>query len=386
LTESDGPLHVLRIADVPRNRPGGMHGFMTSSGTALEQRGHRVSYWFSEELNTGRLPRKLRRLAVPWLIAGKVVAAHRAGFRFDVVEIHEPLAVGYSVLRRLTWRRLPPCVVLSYGLEERSWRAYNARLGLSGRKPSTKSRISVPLTILRPARVALRHASAVLVPSSADREYLIHVGHIAPSRVAFVPTGVHRALFDVAPVATESVGLLFIGTWIDRKGTPELVAAWGELVRRHPTLRLTLVGTQVEAPRVLASFPPSSRERVHVYPSVGRERLAELLSCHQIFVLPSWFEGMPLSMLEAAAAGLACVVCSVCGNVDFFREDDPTRDGALLVPAHDSASLVAALERLISDHDLRVMLGNRARARAREFTWEYTAECAELGYRAARSG
>lgn len=88
-------------------------------------------------------------------------------------------------------------------------------------------------------------------------------------------------------------------------------------------------------------------------------------------------------MLEAAAAGLACVVCNVCGNVDFIRETDTARDGGLLVVPHDATALATALERLICDPPFRSGMGVRARQRARKFTWMRTAEHAEAAYRQA---
>ena len=357
---------------------------MTSSGAALEQRGHSVAYWFSEDLRLPGVPGKLRRIVVPWLIAARVLGSRRVRRHVDIIEIHEPLAFVYAVVRNIRGLdRLPRCVVLSYGVEERGWQAQRERWRTRGESAPLRSRISVPFTRLAPARLGLRHASAVLVPSTADREYLIKTLRLAPSLVVFAPTGAAPAFFELVPTAAPSIGLIFVGSWIDRKGTPELVAAWRQLLPRYPDMHLTLAGTGMPPEQVLADFPADARQRVNVYAKVDRQRLEQLLASHHIFVLPSWFEGMPLSMLEAAAAGLPCVACSVCGNVDFIRRTDPTRDGGLLIPPHDSAALVQALARLISDPDLRSELGGRARERARQFTWAHTAERAEVAYRQA---
>jgi glycosyltransferase involved in cell wall biosynthesis len=200
--------------------------------------------------------------------------------------------------------------------------------------------------------------------------------------VTFVPTAVAPAFFEVSAARNGMPRLIFVASWIDRKGTAELTAAWEELARRHPDIRLTVVGPGAPRDRVLAEFSRDTRTRVEVHETVGRTQLAELLASHHIFVLPSWFEGMPLSMLEAAAAGLPCVLCNVCGNVDFIRESDPTNDGGVLVPPHDAGALAAAIERLLSDPALRTQLGARARKRARLFTWAHTAEITEGAYRA----
>jgi glycosyltransferase involved in cell wall biosynthesis len=116
---------------------------------------------------------------------------------------------------------------------------------------------------------------------------------------------------------------------------------------------------------------------------MDQRSVLELVRTHGVFVLPSYFEGMPLAMLEAAAAGLPCVVCAVCGNLDFFRPERPERDGGVLVSPHDADALTDALDRLVSDPELRSELGARARARARSFTWRQNASQALHAYRAA---
>jgi glycosyltransferase involved in cell wall biosynthesis len=117
--------------------------------------------------------------------------------------------------------------------------------------------------------------------------------------------------------------------------------------------------------------------------ALGRDELPSLLAAHDIFVLPSWFEGMPLSMLEAASSGLPCVVSAVCGNLDVFRPADPRRDGAILTAPNDAESLYRAIIELVDHGELRAELGARARERAREFTWARNAEQTVAAYNAA---
>jgi len=88
--------------------------------------------------------------------------------------------------------------------------------------------------------------------------------------------------------------------------------------------------------------------------------MAALLKAVDVSVLPSWREGLPRSLLEAAACGLAIVATDVPG----CREVVEHELTGLLVPVRDPASLAAALERLIRDPALRARLGTAARARA----------------------
>lgn len=347
----------------------------------MEQRAHQVSYWFCDQLAPIIESSRWRRVLIPWLIVFKVALAGRRGERFSVVEIHEPLAGPYALLARLAGSGiLPPCIVLSYGLEERAWAAEREHLRKRGRRPTLKSRISVPVTLLSQARLALHNASAIIVPSSADRTYLLEKLCLPSTRVICAWTGVSEELFAVERTPSPSVRMLFVGSWIERKGTLELTEAWRRVAAEYPTATLTVAGTGDQEAAILGAF---SGSKVDVRPTILRKELPKLLSEHDIFVLPSYFEGMPLSMLEAAAAGLSCVVCALCGNLDVFRPDDPERDGALLIPPHDPDALYCALRRLLEDDALRAKLGDRARQRVRGFTWKHTADQCLLAYRAA---
>ena len=365
-------LRVLRVADVPNAATAGMSGHLLSSSAEMQDRGHHVSFWFRDQLRPGLSSPGLRRLGVPWVIVVDVLAAIRRGERFDVVEIHETRAGAYALVARVAGPRLPPCAVLSFGLDERYWQAERAHLRVYGRRHSLKSRILVPLTLLSQSRLALRTAEAVVVLSSVDRDYVVERLGVPSERVTCAFTGVSgEHLFEVTRAPRRDARVLFLGSWIERKGTTELIAAWRRLAAERPEVRLTIAGTG-DSERVRTDT--EGLAGIDIVPTVARDELPGLLADHDVFVLPSWFEGMPLAMLEAAAAGLACVVSAVCGILDVFRPDDPQGDGAILVPASDGDALYRALSTLAADGELRWRLGGLARERARNFKWASNAE------------
>src|SRR5208282_3995371 len=157
--------------------------------------------------------------------------------------------------------------------------------------------------------------------------------------------------------------------WIPRKGTREFVEAFARLRAAAPGLRCTILGSGVSAEAVRADFAPGDREAVDVIPSVGREELPELLARDQIFVLPSHFEGMPLSLLEAMAAGLPCVTTNTCGMRDVIAGGE---SGFLISPG-DVTGLVSAIRALLDSEALRLRMGNAARESARGRTWDFAA-------------
>ena len=100
-------------------------------------------------------------------------------------------------------------------------------------------------------------------------------------------------------------------------------------------------------------------ERVIVAgPAFGADKYRWLCGA-DIFVLPSYAEGLPISMLEAMAAGLPMIVTPVGGIPSVITHDV---DG-LLVPPGDRIALAAAINRLAQDAALRQRLGTAARAR-----------------------
>jgi glycosyltransferase involved in cell wall biosynthesis len=373
-------LRILRVADVQGAATAGMSGYMLHSAAEMERRGHRVSFWFEDSLAPGLRHAGIRRLLVPWVIAAKVVLHAIRGWRHDIVEINAASAGPYGLLSRLFRVWLPPCLVLSHGLDERCWQAELTNLRAYGRKAPLRSRILVPLTLLSQARLAVRTAEGVLLVSSADRDYLNSHVRIPAERLSCSFGGVSEQLFEIERPELPDMRVLFVGGWLERKGSRELVAAWRRVGVDRPQIRLTLAGVH-DAERVLADT--AGLRGVDIVPKVSREELADLLARHDVFVLPSWFEGMPLAMLEAAAAGLACVVTGVCGNLDVFRAQDPRQDGGILIPPSDADALYQALITLADDHRLRSALGARARERARHFTWSKNAERTLAAYSAA---
>ena len=93
-----------------------------------------------------------------------------------------------------------------------------------------------------------------------------------------------------------------------------------------------------------------------------REDVAALLAAADIFVLPSHFEGLPMSVIEAMLCGLPVVATDIRGP----REQVVEGDTGLLVPMGDAGALRDAIARLAADPDLRHRMGEAGRDRAVE--------------------
>ncbi len=119
------------------------------------------------------------------------------------------------------------------------------------------------------------------------------------------------------------------------------------------------------------SFPNSVRPRIRFCPVTDSDQaLSKVYRSHAIFLLPTSFEGLPLVLIEAAAAGLPIVTTETCGMRDMIRHDE----NGLFVPIADPDSLAKAIERLLDEPDTRKRLGDAAEKTARNYTWARSAE------------
>ena len=150
------------------------------------------------------------------------------------------------------------------------------------------------------------------------------------------------------------------GRLIAAKGHRFLVEAMASVVREHPNAVLVLVGDGPER-TVLEerAHALALGDRVHF---VGeRNDVSNILAMAEIFVLPSFSEGIPLALVEAMAAGKPVVATAVPGNSDVIGDQ---RYG-VLVPVRDARALADALCGLLRDPARARAIGARGRARAR---------------------
>jgi glycosyltransferase involved in cell wall biosynthesis len=367
-------LKILRVADVRGNRSGGMSRTMFCTGDELVRRGHSVDYFWEDRFQH-RLPPQLWRFSTPIQLWSKIRSALRAGAGWDVVEIHEPI----SLICTLLFRHSPRVVLFSYGLEERSHQSlldYRTRKGLP---ISVKMRWS-PRTVTLQSRIATRRAHHVICSNSEDVSFLRARG-VPESHLTRHHSGVDPIFLNTQPRPwSERRGILFLGGWLERKGILDLIPAVTELLKRHPDEFLTVAGCHASAETVKGLFDPAVQERVHVIPRIeGDAALVDIYARHRIFVLPSYFEGQPLVMIEAASQGMAIVTTGVCGMLDFIRPEE----NGLLVPVADPPALNRALERLVTHPDEAARMGAKARESAMTHTGEAAATKIEKAYRQA---
>ncbi len=158
-------------------------------------------------------------------------------------------------------------------------------------------------------------------------------------------------------VPDDRIVIIAVSRLVWHKGYPELAQAM-----RHISAELWVVGNRLSSDRgqdmiaLLQSAELGDRLRLLGY----REDIPDLMAAADIFTLPSRFEGLPMSVIEAMLTGLPVVATNVSGP-DEQVEHDVT---GLKIPPGDSASLASALSRLANDAPLRTRMGEAGRLRA----------------------
>jgi glycosyltransferase involved in cell wall biosynthesis len=159
-------------------------------------------------------------------------------------------------------------------------------------------------------------------------------------------TPVDRALFHRvdAPVTTSRPRVLMLHHEYAWKGVREGLAAVATVKTQVPSL--WLVGFGVKAPRERLSY-----DEFHANPA--QAALAGLYSGCDIYLCPSWDEGLGMPPMEAMACGAALVTYDNGGCRDYARDGET----ALVAPRRDASALTAALARLAADPALRARIG-----------------------------
>lgn len=149
--------------------------------------------------------------------------------------------------------------------------------------------------------------------------------------------------------------LLFLGRLCRDKGIGELLAVIPVLKEKYPDVKLYLGGVWEEA-ELKTEMEKCPGQVEWLGWIEGEEKRSYLQNC-DIYVLPSYYEGQPVSVLEAMAASCT-VVASDTGGIPYMIEDGKT---GILVKPRSAESLLQGLDRALADQELCRILGKCAR-------------------------
>jgi glycosyltransferase involved in cell wall biosynthesis len=368
-------LRILVAHQVGAERTGGMSRIMGFVHDRLIHHGHHVDYLTAEAVPPRWRNGTGRRFRFPLLVRQAAVEAAEQRRPYDIVNVHEPHALPMTIGRSSAGS--PSVFVTSHGLECRAWALAKEEARLGRRSIPLKTRVTYPATSLWPGRVALRRADHVFCLNSDDREYLVQTVGRPPEAVTRIFPGADPIYAGTLREYERATRILFAAAWRDNKGIADLIPAFVKLAERHRSLTLTVLGAGVPDPVIRAQFPPFVHSRI-VFAAPANERAtAEAFGAADVFLLPSLFEGTPLTLIQGMMSGLPILTTNVCGMKDVI-EDGRT---GLLIPIRSPEAIVASVETLIADRSLRERLGRSAQSTAlAAYTWDRVARPVEDAY------
>ena len=223
--------------------------------------------------------------------------------------------------------------------------------------------------ILRPIVKALiryslgRQARRVIIENNDDFNNLVAGGFAKNDSIALIKgAGVDTEKFDYKPEPDGQVRVIMVSRLLRDKGVQEFTDAAKLVKARESTVQFVLVGDVDDGnPTSLTAEQLTELRKSRDVTWLGaRTDISELLADSHVACLPSYREGLPKSLIEAASAGRPIVTTDVPG----CREVVTHMVNGLLVQPRDVTALASAIEKLVNDPKLRQSMGKENRHKA----------------------
>lgn len=274
------------------------------------------------------------------------VAVFRAARGQDIVHIHSAMAPAVTVIRA--------------GILAAAARARGAAVVIHVHGGNVEFWLTSRLRRIL-VRVAMAPAQRVVAVWTAGERALRQV--LPPARVRLIDNGVSVAAHGAPHQDNSPPRVLYVGLLTPRKGVVDLLQASQLLSERGVDHELWLLGgTPDEGPSAEAEVRAALDGRARMLGTRPPKEMPAAYVQADIFCLPSWWEAMPMSVLEAMASGLPVVATQV-GDVPRLVEDGVT---GVVVPARAPQRLADALEQLLRDPVLARSMGAAGRAAVQE--------------------
>lgn len=202
--------------------------------------------------------------------------------------------------------------------------------------------------------------STVIFQNSTDRQSFIDLNIVQPSSACLIRgSGVNLSEYHYTPIRADRPSVMFLARLLKDKGVIEFCEAVKSLKDRHPSVDFVLVGDlDPENPNSMSIEELSSYVSESIVRHVGyRKDIPQVISSSTIMVLPSYREGLPKSLIEAAACGRAVVTTDVPGCRDAIVPDVT----GVLVPARNTSKLASAIEHLLLNPEKTSEMGRQGR-------------------------
>ena len=216
-------------------------------------------------------------------------------------------------------------------------------------------------------------ASLIFTDSEFSRSEISSRLHVDGNRLMVIPPGVSRTVGDVPDDGAEAREplVLFVGTLLNRRNLPELIAAFAKAATGMPNARLVIVGANRTWPpqdlkQSAAAYDVSNKVEIRSY--LSHEQLREHYARASVFVFLSEYEGFGLTPLEALTAGVPIVVL----DTPIARE--VYGDAAEYVGVGDIDATANAIQRFLESRSAADEQLARAPAVLARYSWDRAAD------------
>lgn len=207
--------------------------------------------------------------------------------------------------------------------------------------------------------LAYRHADKVIFQSNTVR-------NMFPEEIRRKGVVIPNPVEVVCEASGNSHKIVASGRLRPQKNFAILIRAFSTFLASHPDHTLHIYGKGPLEGALRRQISDMSLEG-KVFLEGYVDRIHEAIQDAEMFVLSSYFEGMPNALLEAMMMGLPCVTTSFEGSDEFFSGTD----SCLMVPLKDELALADAMSRLADDDEFRSTLSERGEAFAQRYSPEH---------------
>lgn len=235
--------------------------------------------------------------------------------------------------------------------------------------PYFNSRFSISYKVMTPL-IKLIWKSAIGLTSNSEGLKQLALESKPNIDIKVIPNGVD--LNEFSPNVSETgpgLKILTVARLIERKGIEYLIDAVSKLKMRIPELSLTIVGSgNLKSILEEQAIEKINSDSIRFLGEVPHNELAAIYSSHDIFVLPSFNEGMSNALLEAMASGLPIITTLTGGTKELLNGN------AVLIEKGSSESILEALNSIIYDTEKLVRMKGLSVERSRRFSWSKTTQ------------
>lgn len=346
-------MKIIQITSYYPPRIGGMQNTVREISERLARRGHDIEVYTSDiEIKNHRLKSK-KNLKINYLrgfnIANTAIIPSLF-FRLlkipknSLMHVHTPRPFTAEVTYLISKIRNIPYVAHVHGDVE----------------PSGKFGFLLPIYKKYLWKIVLRNAKRVICLSEGYEKFVNK--RYGVTKILIVPNGVNEKFFIKRIKSKNKITqLLFVGRLAKEKNLPRLIEAHS--LMKQPAI-LHIVGEGNKKEEIIKLINDKKLNNVFVHGKKTGKGLLDFYRNADVFVLSSNYEGLPLTVLEAMAAGVPVVASDVIGIQELVRNI------GILVSPPTPQNFAKELDKLINNKKLMVSLAKRGREKARQYNWD----------------